>query len=111
MPSLTQSLAKNLLVLSIVACSNMAFGTEVTWCLSGVTFNDDTVATGFFVFDADAVGDNKVVDWNIQTQAAAPFAGWNYVATTNGDAAVFSDSRFILSPDRPRTRATEPPVC
>ncbi|CAN5904492.1 hypothetical protein BH11PSE8_BH11PSE8_36890 [soil metagenome] len=61
---------KPVLCALLVACGASAQAAPVTWTLSGVTFNDQSVATGSFVFDASL---SQYLSWDITTTTTVDF--------------------------------------
>ena len=52
---------------------NSAQATPVVWTLKDVEFNDGGTATGFFVFDADILGQTPAHAFDIETSGGDPF--------------------------------------
>lgn len=75
---------KNFLKFGVAACLmvlSSAHASVMTWQLQGVTFNDGTVATGSFNYDASV---DTYSNWNISVAAASFMPAYNYLQGVDG---------------------------
>jgi hypothetical protein len=74
---------------------SIASADDVTWNLSGVTFDDGGTATGFFVYNADT---NTVVSVDITTTLGTSFSGAVYTASDPGFGPFADEIVFVPNP-------------
>lgn len=76
---MTRNFVRNAVAAAVLSCASLAAqAIPITWNLSGVTFNDQTTASGSFTYDASA---NTLSAFSITTQNGA-IAGHTYDTTT-----------------------------
>ena len=71
--------------------SQSGVAAPVTWYLQGVTFTDGGMASGSFVFDADASASSAFTSINVVTTAGSVRAGSTYTAATGIGKPDFPD--------------------
>lgn len=76
---MTRNFVRNAVAAAVLSCASLAAqAIPITWNLSGVTFNDQTTASGSFTYDASA---NTLSAFSITTQNGA-IAGHTYDNST-----------------------------
>lgn len=60
-----------LALIALMMGAGVVNAAPVTWNLEGVTFDDGTIATGYFIYDADA-SPTMLSDWSVTLSGSAP---------------------------------------
>ena len=81
-------------VVALLSVPGIASADNVTWDLSGVTFNDGGTATGSFVYNADT---NTVSSVDIVTTPGLRFGGEDYTAVDPGYGPFPDEIVFVTS--------------